>query len=148
MVWSWQLLSWQLILVARWPCLEWLVHGNDMAWHHPHDTYHDYKLMQWMVATTIALVHHTHCIWVMPKVLFDHGIHFIWTMLDMQSIEEMVEVRETNFPMNTKSWGSLPVPFAPIAHTALGHDGRIFAQLDATSSASNDVLAWNASTYE
>ena len=57
---------------------------------HPHDTYHDYKLMQWMVATMVALAHQTHHIWVMPKVLFDHGIHFIWTMLDMQSIEEMV----------------------------------------------------------
>ena len=35
--------------------------------------------------------------------------------------------------MNKKSWGSLSVPFAPIARTALGHDGRIFAQLDVST---------------
>jgi hypothetical protein len=124
-----------------------------MSWHGigVWAAYHSYGYLKWTVAATVALARRTNRIWVMPKILNDAGVHFIWTVLDMSSVEELdVEVRETNFPANPKAWQSASVPFRPVARTAVaGNDGSIFAQLNAdTAGDNNDVVAWNSSTYQ
>lgn len=121
-----------------------------MSWpgFHPHYGYHSLDLLQWTIAATVALARRTGRIWVMPKLLNDAGVHFIWTILDMESVEALVDVRETNFPVNPKAWHSPAVPFESVARTAVGYHGKIFAQLSATdTSTSGDILAWNQSTY-
>ena len=87
----------------------------------PWESYHHIELLFWSIAATVALARRTNRIWVMPKILNDAGIHFLWTFLDMSSIEALqVDVRETNFPVNPKAWHSPSVPFDPVARTAVG----------------------------
>jgi hypothetical protein len=105
------------------------------------EVYHNLKVLQWTTAATIALARRTNRIWVMPKIFGDHGVYFSWGVLDMKSVEEIVDVRETNFPTNPKGWKSRSVPYDPVARSALSADGRLFLQPSATASADN-VRAW------
>lgn len=115
----------------------------------PWELYHDYGQLQWIIAATLALARRTGRIWVMPKMLFDDGVRFTWTLLDMESVESLgIEVRETNFPVNRKAWHNASTPFWPVARTAVGWEGKIFVQPRADSiTTSGDILAWNSSAY-
>lgn len=69
----------------------------------------------------------------------------------MQSVEELVDVRETNFPVNPKAWHDSSRPFDPVARSALGDEGKIFVQLNAAEALFNstgNILAWKPEAYE
>ncbi|KAL3913839.1 MAG: hypothetical protein SGILL_006334, partial [Bacillariaceae sp.] len=85
------------------------------------DRYHDNQLLEWTMATLIAIARRTNRILVLPKVLnanSDAGVYFLWTIMDHSQLEGMVEFRETNFPSNPKSWRSSSTPYRDVATTA------------------------------
>lgn len=94
--------------------------------------YHDIDSLRWTIAALMALARRTGRIFILPRLLQDRGIHFLWSLLDMKSVEELdIDVRETNFPNNPKSWYSPSIPFGSVARTALGSfkkDQTMFAQ--------------------
>jgi hypothetical protein len=86
------------------------------------DRYHDKNLLEWTMATLFAIARRTRRTLVLPKVInanSDAGIYFLWTIMDHSQLEGMVEIRETNFPSNPKSWKSPVVPYSDVATTAL-----------------------------
>ncbi|CAB9520021.1 unknown protein [Seminavis robusta] len=87
----------------------------------------------WAVATVVALARRTGRIWILPPVPAERGIHFLWSILDLESVEELgVDYRETTFFSNPKSWvHPHDTPFDTVARTALGRldkDQTMFAQ--------------------
>jgi hypothetical protein len=123
-----------------------------MTWnsYHPHYDYHSRGSMRWNIAISIALARRTGRIWVMPKILDERGVQFLWTILDLEPVENElgVEVRETNFPSDPRAWRSPAVPFSPVARSAIDGQLMLFAQLDATAidvfgSWKGDILSWN-----
>jgi hypothetical protein len=123
-----------------------------MAWnsYHPHFDYHRRESMQWNIAISIALARRTGRIWVMPKILDDRGVQFLWTILDLEPVEKElgVQVRETNFPIDPRAWKSPGVPFSPVARSAMNGKLKLFAQLDASAidahgAWTGDILSWN-----
>ena len=119
-------------------------HSSVMNWEYVGNEsglFHDIASLQWTIATLIALARRTHRIFILPRFLGERGIHFIWTLLDMQSVEELgIDVRETNFPNNPKAWYSETTPFKSAARTALGDfmkDQTMFVQYPDTT-----IRAW------
>ena len=83
--------------------------------------FHDLNAFKYTMALLLALARRTGRIFIMPKILADHGAHYLWHILDFSTVEEMgIEYRETNFPHNPKSWRSEEVPFQSVARTAVG----------------------------
>ena len=85
------------------------------------DRYHDNQLLEWTMATLIAIARRTNRILVLPKVVnanSDAGVYFLWTIMDHSQVDGMVEFRETNFPSNPKSWRSSSLPYHNVATTA------------------------------
>ncbi|CAB9508952.1 UDP-galactopyranose mutase [Seminavis robusta] len=83
--------------------------------------FHDVGSVKYTMATLLALARRTGRIFVMPKIHADHGVHYLWTILDFETVEEMgIDYRETNFPHNPKSWHREGEPFQSVARTALG----------------------------
>jgi hypothetical protein len=106
--------------------------------------YHGLEQLRWIIAASVALARRTNRIWVMPKILDHYGIYFVWTFLDMASVEALgVKVRETNFPVNPKAWHNTSMPFNDVVRSAVGEDGKIFVQLQ-----NENILAWNLSTLD
>ena len=108
------------------------------------DVWHNFLQLQWNVAVLVALARRTDRIFILPRIASDYHVLFLWSKLDMESLEKLVDVRETNFPSNRKSWYSPSEPFKSSARVALypgsevTTDGRLFAQ----TSASDDIFAW------
>lgn len=113
------------------------------------NVYHDYLQLQWHIAVLVALARRTDRIFVLPRIASDYHVLFLWANLDMQSLEGLVDVRETNFPSNKKAWYSQTEPFESVARVALFSgsrdlptvkvDGRLFAQI----SDSDEIFAWD-----
>jgi UDP-galactopyranose mutase len=79
------------------------------------------QAFRYTIAALLALARRTGRIFVMPKLLGGHGVHYLWTVLDFQPVDEMgIDYREANFPHNPKSWHSESEPFQSVARTALG----------------------------
>lgn len=111
------------------------------------DLFHDRGSLTWSIATLLALARRTGRIFVMPRIQADHGVHFLWTILDFESVEEVgVDYRETTFPTNPKAWINETVFFQSVARTALGnwdHDKTMFAQYPAADPNNDGVIkAW------
>jgi hypothetical protein len=94
--------------------------------------YHDARSLKWTLAVLVALARRTGRILIVPPVAKDMAMHFLWTMLDLKSVEDIgVDYRETTFLNNPKSWVSPNRPFDTVARTAMGsfgHDGTMFVQ--------------------
>jgi Nucleotide-diphospho-sugar transferase len=107
--------------------------------------YHDLASLKWTIAVLVALARRTGRILVLPPVARDSAVHFLWTMLDLKSIEDIgVDYRETTFLNNPKSWVRPGRPFDTVARTALGafqRDGTMFAQYS-TASDTDETRAW------
>ena len=108
------------------------------------DVWHDFLQLQWHVAVLVALARRTDRIFILPRIASDFFVLFLWSNLDMESLENLVDVRETNFPSNKKSWFSHVEPFKTVARVALYpgsekmQDGRLFEQ----TSASDEIYSW------
>ena len=108
------------------------------------DVWHNFLQLQWNVAVLVALARRTDRIFILPRIASDYHVLFLWSKLDMESLEKLVDIRETNFPSNKKAWYSPSKPFKSFARVALypgsevTTDGRLFAQ----TSASDDIFAW------
>lgn len=100
--------------------------------------YHDERSFRFTIATVVALARRTHRILVLPKIIRDRGVYLLWTELDLKSLENLVEFRETNYFSNFKSWHSPTVPVVSVARTALGGNGHLFAEYN------NVVKTWKA----
>jgi len=59
---------------------------------------------------------------VLPRLLVDYHVYFLWTFLDLKSLEPGVAWRETNFPSNLRSWKNATHPFSSTARVKL--DGK------------------------
>ena len=109
------------------------------------DVYHNFLQLQWHIAALVALARRTNRIFVLPRIAADFHVFFLWANLDMESLEGLVDVRETNFPSNKKAWYSNTEPFKSVARVALfpgekhKEKGRMFAQ----TSQSADIFAWS-----
>jgi Nucleotide-diphospho-sugar transferase len=106
--------------------------------------YHNPENLKWTIAVLVALARRTGRILILPPVAKDAALHFLWTMLDLKSVEDLgVEYRETTFLNNPKSWSSLDRPFDSVARTALGSfqkDGTMFVQYN--SAGTTETRAW------
>ena len=109
------------------------------------NVYHDFLQLQWHIAILVAMARRTDRIFVLPRVAADFHVFFLWANLDMESLEFLVDVRETNFPSNKKAWYSDTEPFKSAARVALfsgakrNEEGRLFAQIPE----SDDFFAWS-----
>ena len=84
------------------------------------------------IAFLAALCRRTNRILVLPKVFFDHDFYFLWTYLDIRSLEDVVPSwRETNFASNPKSWLNVEsnVPFGSVARVALYEEGDLLVHV-------------------
>ena len=91
--------------------------------------YHSEWTMRWKIAILVTLAQWTNRILILPKVMVDRDVRFLWTQLDMSSLQDLgVEFRETNFPSNRKSWFRSDLPFSSIARVALYPNGKLFLQ--------------------
>ena len=108
------------------------------------DVWHNFLQLQWHVAVLVALARRTDRIFILPRIASDYHVLFLWSNLDLESLEKLVDFRETNFPSNSKAWYSKTEPFKTYARLALYPgsteitDGRLFAQ----TSASDEIFAW------
>ena len=103
-----------------------------------------------MLAISIALARRTNRIWVMPKILDERGVQLLWTILDLKAVENElgVDVRETNFPADPRTWKSPEEPFSPVARAAMDGTWKLYAQrdasaLDADGSWKDEILTWD-----
>ncbi|CAJ1965179.1 unnamed protein product [Cylindrotheca closterium] len=101
-----------------------MTHSGRHDWYH----YHDMQMLRWTIACTIALANHTGRIWVMPKVVNNRGLNFLWSILDMETVEPFVEVRETNFPSNPQTWKTTQ-RYNPTSRIAISGDEKVTIQL-------------------
>ena len=75
--------------------------------------YHQGQVVRGTIAALAALAKHTGRILVLPRVIVDYHTYFVWTHLDLKSLEmQGVEFRETSFPNNRKSWWSSSISTA------------------------------------
>lgn len=51
----------------------------------------------------------------------NRGFNFLWTILDMQTVEPFVDVRETTFPSNPRTWKT-PQRYHPVSRIAISGD--------------------------
>mmetsp|Transcript_31242 Transcript_31242/g.59395 ORF Transcript_31242/g.59395 Transcript_31242/m.59395 type:complete len:785 (+) Transcript_31242:169-2523(+) len=59
---------------------------------------------RWTMATLLALARRCGRIFQMPSVTSEEGVHYLWTVLDFETVDEMgIDYRETNFPHNRVS---------------------------------------------
>ena len=86
--------------------------------------YHANDSLTMTITLMIAIARQTNRILILPKVFHDRGAAFLWIGLDLQSLEGVVEFRETNFINNPKAWFSEDQPFESYARTALGTTPR------------------------
>lgn len=97
------------------------------------DRYHDNQLLEWTMATLIAIARRTNRILVLPKIInadSDAGTYFLWTIMDHSKLEGIVDFRETNFPSNPKSWRSPSLPYRSVTTTAfLRKTAILYAQV-------------------
>ncbi|KAL3926094.1 MAG: hypothetical protein SGBAC_013602 [Bacillariaceae sp.] len=107
-----------------------MTHSGRHDWYH----YHDMHVLRWTAACTIALANHTGRIWVMPKVVNNRGMNFLWSLLDLQSVEPFAEVRETTFPSNPQSWKTIQ-RYNPTSRIAISGDEKVTLQLYKQSNA-------------
>lgn len=92
--------------------------------------YHNEQKFKWTIALLVLVARQTDRILILPKVLHDRGTNFLWTALDLQSLEGLVEFRETNFINQPQTWWKDNQPFESVARTALGRhtkngDGKL-----------------------
>lgn len=72
----------------------------------------------------------TNRILVLPKVVLDYHVFYIWIYLDVKSLEELgIQYRETNYPLNRKAWFNSSQPYDSVARTALDLNNQIFMQV-------------------
>lgn len=85
------------------------------------NVYHRNHILQFTITTLVAIARQTDRIFILPKAFHDRLGNFLWTALDLQSLEGVVEFRETNFINNPRSWYDLNQnqPFRNVARTAL-----------------------------
>ena len=108
------------------------------------DVWHNFLQLQWNVAVLVALARRTDRIFILPRIASDYHVLFLWSKLDMESLEKLVDVRETNFPSKKKAWYTPSQPFKSSARVAMypgsevSTDGRLFAQ----TSKSDEIFAW------
>ncbi|CAB9526878.1 expressed unknown protein [Seminavis robusta] len=107
--------------------INWEFDGNEAG------IFKHYANLFWTVAALVALARRTGRIWILPPVGEERGIHFLWSLLDLESVEELgVDYRETTFFNNQKSWiRPHDTPFDTVARSALGSfdkDQTMFAQ--------------------
>ena len=79
------------------------------------DGYHVGNYVKVRLAFLIGLARATNRILILPKVIADYYLFFVWPFLDLQSIEGLCEWRETNFPSNKKAWFNATHPFRTVA---------------------------------
>jgi hypothetical protein len=119
-------------------------HSTVMALGDRWANYHNSQMAIWTFAFLVLLARRTNRILILPKIVSDHGVVFLWRSLDLESIENLVDFRETGFPVNRKSWYNETVPFTSVARTALGvswkptTQWKLFAQLPGKE----EIHAW------
>ena len=109
--------------------------------------YHDMESLRWTMATLVALARRTGRIFILPRLMQGRGIHFMWNILDLKSVEEVgVDYRETTFPNNFKAWSNPTTPFETVARTAVG-DHKMFAQYPSLDvDGQIETRAWKTTT--
>mmetsp|Transcript_25147 Transcript_25147/g.37164 ORF Transcript_25147/g.37164 Transcript_25147/m.37164 type:complete len:698 (-) Transcript_25147:23-2116(-) len=109
--------------------------------------YHIDEALRMIIAFLIVVARQTERILILPKVFHDRAGAFLWMSLDLKSIEEIVEFRETNFINNPKAWFKDSQPFESVARTALGisRDNPEEVKLFAQPKEREDVKAWRFS---
>ena len=108
--------------------------------------YHYDFVVRVIIAFLAALCRRTNRILVLPKLFFDHDFYFLWTYLDVKSLEDVVPGwRETNFASNPKSWLDVEadVPFRSVARVALYEKGDLLVHIS-----HDNVNGHNAGTFE
>lgn len=106
--------------------------------------YHDSNMLKWTIALLVLVARQTDRILILPKILHDRGTTFLWTGLDLQSLEGLVEFRETNFLNQPQAWWKDNQPFESVARTALGRipksaDGKLILYGQAKDAPSLDA---------
>jgi hypothetical protein len=116
--------------------------------------YHDKRMLEWTMATLIAMAWRTNRILILPKIIqadSDAGIYFPWTLVDYSNVEDLVDFRETNFPSNPKSWHDSETPFRNVAVTAFLVDNiTLYAEVTDDEAHSHNIFreAWTAASLE
>ena len=102
--------------------------------------YHYEDSLKWKIAILVTLAQLTNRILILPRVMVDRDVRFLWMHLDISSIEDLgVELRETNFPSNKKSWFRSDLPFSSVARVALYPNGKLFLQTSNTTELENNL---------
>ena len=111
--------------------------------------FHSEQVFKYTMATLLALARRTGRIFVMPRFVADHGVHYLWTLLDFSTVEDMqIDYRETNFPHNPKSWNTEDTPFGNVARTAMGamtevgKERSMMVQMPTSGEDGGPIQAW------
>mmetsp|Transcript_19479 Transcript_19479/g.29289 ORF Transcript_19479/g.29289 Transcript_19479/m.29289 type:complete len:736 (+) Transcript_19479:83-2290(+) len=89
--------------------------------------WHSVRSLQWTLAILVVLARQMSRILILPKLVMDRHAMFLWTGVDLKSIDGLVEVRETNFFHNVKSRTDPNVEIdTAVARTALVFIGEKF----------------------
>lgn len=110
--------------------------------------YHSQHHLQWKIAILVTLARHTNRILILPKTLSDKEKKFLWTGLDMKSVEDLgVQWRETNFFTNKKAWYTETLPFSSVARVMLRSSGKLLLhtqnEKDLTSHSKGRMTGWD-----
>ena len=102
----------------------WMSHDTLEAVDNTWGFYHASDSLEMTITLLVAIARQTNRILILPKIFHDRGAIFLWLGLDLQSLEGVVEFRETNFVNNPKAWFRDDQPFESYARTALGTTPR------------------------
>lgn len=81
--------------------------------------YHNVRWLKAHVAVLVAFAKATGRILILPRIIADYHIFFLWTFLDLQSLADLCDWRETNFAANRRSWKSRTMPFSSVVQVSL-----------------------------
>ena len=91
--------------------------------------YHSGRWIMAHLTVLVAFAKATGRVLLLPKLLVDFYLFFPWTALDLRSLADLCDWRETNFPSNRRAWHNATHPFASVARLAF-HDGFVGVDLD------------------
>ncbi|KAJ8605136.1 hypothetical protein CTAYLR_000467 [Chrysophaeum taylorii] len=110
--------------------------------------YHNGRWLKAHLAILITFAKATRRVLVLPKIIADYHLYFAWIFLDLQSLEGLVDWRETNFPANRRAWVNRTHPFTSVVRVSLREsrigldDGSV--SWSAFDPAASPDAAWNA----
>eukprot|EP00633_Aureoumbra_lagunensis_P005020 CAMPEP_0197307678 /NCGR_PEP_ID=MMETSP0891-20130614/5594_1 /TAXON_ID=44058 ORGANISM="Aureoumbra lagunensis, Strain CCMP1510" /NCGR_SAMPLE_ID=MMETSP0891 /ASSEMBLY_ACC=CAM_ASM_000534 /LENGTH=472 /DNA_ID=CAMNT_0042791305 /DNA_START=625 /DNA_END=2043 /DNA_ORIENTATION=- len=95
--------------------------------------YHQRFWLWTQLAVLITFAKASHRILILPKIIADFFVFFPWTFLDLESLHDLCDFRETNFVSHRRAWYNNTHPFSSVAQISL-RDDAIGIALDQTVS--------------